>query len=466
MLFKIKKRNFIYYLIRNPKIMKNLFLFPIFLLTLNGFSQDHFSGITTSKRIGIINVGLNPSELANLNNHFEVQLFSSSINVSNNKIGFSDILNGNNLENIIFKGTEPVNFNVDTEFLGPGFAIKLLKWGFAVTSKGHIKANIIDVDPNLGSALTNSSLNAIGGSALISSDKNQRINGTAWGEIGFSAAHKIFENKKHKINAGLTLKLLFPGAFANIGVDKFNGRITDNLGNLQLTNVNANLNIAYTGSLGNEFTNTSDYTKSVFGNLQGIATDIGVNYQLLGSGKNYKLKIGAALKNIGSMTFKSSSNYSTNYTLAIQGSQQLNLNQFQNTNGVKNIEQILLNSGFLNKSAQNRNFKIQLPTVFNFYADIKIITKINITLFTQQKIKSNSGNDQITSQNIISATPRFSVGFFEAYIPVAINEISGTTAGIGFRFGGFFLGSNSVLTALSNEGKQADFYTGFRFGFL
>jgi hypothetical protein len=166
------------------------------------------------------------------------------------------------------------------------------------------------------------------------------------------------------------------------------------------------------------------------------------------------------------MTFKSASNYSTNYTLAIQGSQQLNLNQFQNANGVKDIEQILLNSGFLNKTSQSTDFKVQLPTVFNLYADIKIIPKVSLTLFTQQKIKSNGGNDQITSQNIISATPRFSIGLFETYIPVAINEISGTTAGLGFRLGGFFLGSNSVLTALTSDGKQADFYTGFRFGFL
>jgi len=102
----------------------------------------------------------------------------------------------------------------------------------------------------------------------------------------------------------------------------------------------------------------------------------------------------------------------------------------------------------------------------NLYADIKIIPKLNITLFTQQKINSNSGNNQITSQNIISATPRFSVGFFEAYIPVALNEVSGTTAGVGFSLGGFFLGSNSAITALTSDGKQADFYTGFRFGFL
>ena len=322
--------------------MKNLLIASCLLIAFNLSAQDHFSGITTSKRVGILNVGMNPSELANLNSRFEVQLFSSSINISNDKIGFNDIVDGNNLESLIFNGSEPVNFNVDTEFLGPGFAIKLLKWGFAVNSKGHIKANIVDVDPNLGSAITNNALNAIGGSSIISSPNNQRINATAWGEIGFSVAHKVYETKKHKINAGITLKLLFPGAFANIGVDKFQGTITDNLGNLILTNASANMNIAYSGNLGAEFTNTSDYTKSVFGNLQGMATDIGVDYQLLGSGKIYKLKIGAALKNMGSMTFKSSDNYSTDYTLSIQGSQQLSLNDFNNDTGVQDIEQTLI----------------------------------------------------------------------------------------------------------------------------
>ncbi len=446
--------------------MKNLLIIPILLLAINSFSQDHFSGITTSKRVGILNVGINPSELANLNSRFEVQLFSSSVNISNDKIGFNDIVGGSNLETLLFKGTEPVNFNIDTEFLGPGFAIKLLKWGFAVTSKGYIKANIVDVSPNLGAALTNNSIDAIGSSAIISSSNNQRMNATAWGEIGLSVAHKIYETKKYKINAGITFKLLFPGAYANIGVDKFNGTITNNLGNYVLTNANANMNFAYSGSLGIDFTNVSDYTKSVFGNLQGMATDLGVDYQLLGSGKNYKLKIGAALKNMGSMTFKSSDNYATNYTLTIEGTQQLNLNQFNNSNGVKDAENVLINSGFLNKIPQNTDFKVQLPTVLNLYADIKIVPKLNITLFTQQKMKSNSGNDQITSQNIISVTPRFAINIFEAYIPVAINEVSGTTAGFGFRLGGFFLGSNSVLTALTSDGKQADFYTGFRFGFL
>jgi hypothetical protein len=98
-----------------------------------------------------------------------------------------------------------------------------------------------------------------------------------------------FENENSSLNGGLTLKLLFPGSYANIGAGNFNGTVSTNiLGNAELTNANANLNIAYTGNFANSFTNTGDYTRSVFGNLNGIATDIGFDYQLKSSLGYYK----------------------------------------------------------------------------------------------------------------------------------------------------------------------------------
>jgi hypothetical protein len=61
-------------------------------------------------------------------------------------------------------------------------------------------------------------------------------------------------------------------------------------------------------------------------------------------------------------------------------------------------------------------------------------------------MNKDSENSQITSQNIFSVSPRFALGF-EAYLPISFHEISGTTAGLGFRLSGF-LGSNSILTQL------------------
>ena len=134
--------------------------------------------------------------------------------------------------------------------------------------------------------------------------------------------------------------------------------------------------------------------------------------------------------------------------------------------GIKDIENVLINKSFVKLDNSKKDFKVKLPTVFNLYADVKIISKLNLTLFMQQKMNSNNGNDQITAQNMFSITPRVSLGYFEAYVPVSFNEVSGTTGGFGFRLGGFFLGSNSILTALTSDSKQADLYTGFRWGFL
>ena len=349
--------------------MKKITLILCSLFFIPTFAQDHFSGITTSKRVGILNASLNPSELSNLDSKFEVQLMSFSLNVANNKIGFSDIANGNNLENSIFNGTEPVNFNVDAEFLLPGVALKLLNWGFAVTTAGHIKTSVVDFDPSVGNAFINGALNSIiSGPTTIPNINNQRITAATWGELGFSASHKIFENEKNKISGGVTLKLLFPGSYANIGAGNFQGTFTTNktdlsdpyFGKIILKNASADINIAYTGGLANSFTNTSDYTKSLFGNLNGMAADFGVNYQLKGAGKSYKLKIGAAVKNIGSMTFKGDDNYSKNYKLEIKDDKKLIVNDFVGASGVKEIETILLKSGFVSTTENKNDIKDQL----------------------------------------------------------------------------------------------------------
>ena len=129
-----------------------------------------------------------------------VSLLSTTYNVANNKIGFIDIADGNNLENLVFKGDGPVSFNIDAEFLLPGVAFKLLNWGFAVTTAGHIKTSVVDFDPTVGDAFINGALNSItSGTTTISNANNQRITAATWGELGFSASHKIFENEKNNL---------------------------------------------------------------------------------------------------------------------------------------------------------------------------------------------------------------------------------------------------------------------------
>lgn len=446
--------------------MRNLLLSFGFLIALPMTAQEHFSGISTSKRVGIVNAVNNPSEFANLNNRIEISIFALSVNASSNKIGFSDLVDGNDFEKLLFSGNSPANFKLNAQIAGPSAAVKVSDWAFAITSGANIQADIVDVDPNLGLAVTTSDFLSV---STINGSKNQRVNATTWGEIGFSAAHAIFKNDRHQINGGLTLKLLFPGSYVNFGAGQFSGTIYNTAGDIRLNQAYANLNIAYSGSLANDFSNTSDYTKSLFGNLSGLATDFGIDYQLKNDDNSYRLKVGAAVKNIGSMTFKSDDNHSTNYTLKIDDpnplTNGLNLNQFNGSESIKDIENVLINSGYLNKqSPEKTDFKVKLPTMLNLYADVNIVPKLNATVFLQQKLNEDSKNGQVASQNSFSITPRFTMNTFEAYLPLSFNEISGTNLGIGFRLGGFFIGSNAIITALTSDSNQADAYFGFRFG--
>ena len=444
--------------------MKTLLITFSLLVGFVAIAQDNFSGISTSNRVGILNATINPAEFSNLSKKFEINFYGFSFDVSNNKIGFNDLISDTNLEDLIFTGTEPVNMRIDGQILGPSFAMKWKKWGFGITTKANVKFDVVDVDTTLGNAIFNNDLPL--NTTVLNQSENQRLSGTSYGEVGFSASRNVFENDNHRWDVGVTLKFLFPGSYSNFGLSNLNGTITQNAsGTFLTTNQPANLNVAYSGSLADSFSNFNDYTQSVFGGLNGVATDIGVTYQWKDGKEKYKIKGGLSVRNMGNMTFKDDNNYNTNYTFTTQGRPPLNLNLFENVDNLSEVEAILISNGYLTQTPNKTDFKVNLPTLLTMYADFKIVPKVYVTGYLQQKMKKDDANEQITSRNIFSVTPRVNLGFFEAYLPVSTDDISGTNVGFGFRLSGFYLGSNSIITSLT-DGKQANFYTGFRYAFL
>lgn len=444
--------------------MKKLIVPAFFLVSVCSFSQEHFTGIGTSKRIGILNANFNPAELANLSSKMEVNLFATSVTISNNKIGVSDITGDEDFEDLIFQGNEPVNLRFDVEVAGPGFAFKHEKWGFAITSKAYGKLNLVDVDANIGDAIANNGLNSLVNFTTLNGNYNQRLVGTTYGEIGLSTARSLWETDKYKLNGGATFKLLFPGSYANFGADQFEGTVNYIGGNAFLTNANASINVAYSGSLGSSFSDFESYSDSVFGSLNGFAVDFGGTFTIKDENNAYKFNSGISIRNIGGMTFKDENNSSTNYNLVIEGTESLDLSQFEDVDSLQEVEQILVDSGFLTSTSSSEDFKVKLPSVLNAYADLQIIPTLYVSAFLQQKLTDDAKNDQITAQNVITLTPRFSLKHFEVFAPLSQTEIAGFNAGIGFRIYGFFIGSGSAFTALINDSKQADFYFGYRFG--
>ena len=450
------------------KIIK--IIFAISLITTTLYSQEHFSGISTSKRGGILNAANNPAEILNMRTKFEVNLFNLSMAVSNDKLSVNDLINGDNLEDKIFEGDGTINLRVDAQIYGPSFAFKTEKWGFGINSLANVKANAVNIDARLGDALQNGNLSNLVSLTTINSGENQRINATTWGELSFNVARNLIDLPLHKINVGANLRLLFPGAYANFSATNLNGTIVNNLGDISLINASATINIAYAGVLANDYKDQSNYNEFFSQGINGFAADLGVNYRWkdVNDENSYRINAGLSVKNIGSMTFKSDNNLNKNYNLNVDGLESLDLNQFENVASISDIEAIIndpANANYFQSTSTTGDFKVKLPTVINAYADVRLTKKWFVTGSVYQKISDDSESDFTTTQNSYTLIPRFTSGWFEAYAPLAANEISGFTSGIGFRLAGFFIGSNSVISALATDGKQADLYLGVRFGF-
>jgi hypothetical protein len=235
---------------------------------------------------------------------------------------------------------------------------------------------------------------------------------------------------------------------------------------VELTNAHAALNVSYSGALADGFTDSSNFNQFFGNGIHGYAVDLGVNYQWKEQDDSgYKINAGLAVRNIGSMTFKADNNVSRNYSLSVEGLQSFDLNQFEGVDNVKEIEQILINSGYVTIDNTTKDFKVKMPTLISAYADVHVHNKWYVTAYMQQKVVDDTKNDLATAQNVVTITPRFSAQDYEIYSPWSSNEISGLTGGIGFRLGGFYLGSGSIVTALLSNTKQADAYLGFRVGF-
>src|SRR5690606_13706512 len=143
----------------------------------------------------------------------------------------------------------------------------------------------------------------------------------------------------------------------------------------------------------------------------------------------------------------------------------LNLNQFDEVESLREAEDILLASGFLDRTQNNASdFKVKLPTVLTLYADYNVYRSFYVSALYKHPLTDDAANNQITNQRVISLTPRLSFNHFEVWSSWSDGEFAGLTGGLGLRVYGFFIGSGSVLTALTSDAKQADVYLGYSFG--
>ncbi|WP_158859778.1 hypothetical protein [Lunatibacter salilacus] len=442
--------------------MKKILLsVTIYFLTLSAYSQQTFIGIQNSPRKGMIHAAMNPAELNHLSRKVEFNLFAVGTAASNNLLSIQDVRNEGDLYDLALDRMEgPVNVRVESQVLGPSFGFHVNKWSFGFISQVFAKGDVINLDADLGQALNSGDYNNGNYEVTINSTSNQRVNAAGWAEFGFMAGREIWSKENHLLSAGSSFKFLIPGAFLNVGMNNLQGDIITNQDESRLSNARGSLHLSYPQNFENWDEGTM-LNKFSLKNISGFAVDLGLSHQWKKNGVA-KLSSGLSLRNLGGMNL-SSGQVTNTYEMDIPEEEHFRLDLLDGD--FDEIEDQLISSGYFTKNSPVGNTRVSLPTIISGYTDIRISKIFQVSLFGQHRLSNQESNTQLGMQNVFAVTPRLTLGIFEIYSPWANYEISGITGGAGIRLGGFFVGSQSVLTGLFSDSQQADIHLGLSLGF-
>jgi hypothetical protein len=343
----------------------------------------------------------------------------------------------------------------------PSFGIKKGKWAFGLISQVQASASLLDINPDIGRYVTDNQLGLEFVRFAIENPNNQRVNGTSWIETGFVIGREIWNNRKSKLSLGSNIKLIFPSGYTNVAMGNFSGTLVVEENVVTLTDAVATINFSYNKAIVDPRSFTVDYSNFSVGKVNGVGLDLGANYQLKNNNKVW-LNTGVSVKNMGSMKFGSGQSNRT-FRMNIPEGQSFRIDLL-NPN-FREIESTFLESGFFSSESNADGIEVSLPTVFSANADLSLTEVFYMSIYGQTFIQSKKDNLQIPAINLLAVTPSAVFGNFEIYSPWGYNDITGFTGGLGFRYGGFFVGSQSILTALTSESKKADVQIGLSWGF-
>jgi hypothetical protein len=417
----------------------------------------------TSWRKSMVSTTMNPAEINNLHRKVEVAFFATNAVISINTLSFGQMLGDTNdlWDNMIGEASGNIQGASEGTVLIPSVGIKLNKWSMGILSQAYISGNIININAELGKYITDNNISLSSTSLGINNPENQRISGTTWVETGLIIGREIWNSKYSKLSLAGNFKLVYPINYNNIGVDAFQGVLTKDGSVITISDARASINLIYNRDFVNVRNLNFEYGNLKFGSPSGFGLDLGVNWQLKNE-RGVWLNSGLAVRNIGKVNF--GDNFSAhNFSMNIPEGNDFNLDVL-NTD-LENIRKVFMESDFFSYTSSREGFQVYLPTVLAINGDMKISEIFSLSFYGQTFIQNKNFEFQIPTANIVSLVPSAIFGKFEVYSPWTYFDISNLTVGLGFRYGGFFIGSHSILSGVIADTNKLDVHAGLNWSF-
>lgn len=477
--------------------MKKLILiFVIALMPMLSFAQRYI-GIATSNWSATNGMYLNPANIADSRTKFSIDLFSLNFGTEFNagvKFSVPDAVK-------YFQGNEDDTnksfgsfFDVEKskdgqyslmlpymEIRGPGATISLnRKHSIGISTRVRAMHQFSNFSEDLFNFLVDSNFTGYNNASFQSKDFNWTVH--AWSEIGLSYGGVIWEKEKHQVKGGFTVRYLMGAGYQSVVSQNLNGTYsppTTSNPDAQMSIVNSDFTYAkgglFAGSDGG-FDLSSALGKSAG---TGIGADLGLVYEFRPNYKRYQydldgktgvwddsknkylFRFSAAMTDIGSIKYKKNNEvlnaHNTGNSSLIKGSE-----IFDKLSDYDSLRQYLGSKGInVNDTTQPTDgMKLTLPRMLVLGLDFHAVKGlyVNAMLMANMVDRGTLGTSHYSQ---ITITPRWDSRMFSFGLPLTYSMLSSKMrVGAGVRVGGFFFGSDDMLSMFSDVKYGSNFYFG------
>jgi outer membrane protein OmpA-like peptidoglycan-associated protein len=502
-----------YIWLANP-MKKVLLTLSIFLTIITSTNAQEFLGLRQSNYSGIMGSDLNAASIADSRFKFDLLLFGGYVGGFNNHMQFNtqkmpywwinsfneedpkanEWMNNGDLDKLVsadstdsFKsrglgqlfeidnGNQERSVFLNAEFDVLNFMISIGKKravGFQVRSRSLL--NIDDVSPEL-IRLGSNDFDFPNVFDIDISDENINLSMNSWIEYNFNYAQVMIDKEQHFLKAGGKLKLLQGVAAAYFHSSDLNFNIKNDTTS---NSISGNFDYGYSENLGGYVEGNSDQEQFSAGSITdfasklGLGLDIGVVYEWRPNWKKYKydmdgktdlwmrdknkykLKIGAAINDIGGMRYQKGGG-SNNFSLNVDV---FDLQKFDNTQGFRSLDSTLQNfsdSGFVTfDNNDDKEFYMNLPTHVNFDIDYHIHKNFYANFYTRINMKFGNDENTVHYPTSFAVTPRFDHKRWGVSIPLSYNKVAGFRTGVAIRLWNYLSIGTGDFTPLIAPGKD------------
>lgn len=455
------------------RIVSLAILLHLLLSGQESIAQE-FQPFATSTMAGVSGVNYQPASIADTRYKVDILLGGVSLNVGSDFMGLSrDLLFQSSLWNDDNLVDEYINIKHDGKDknayvnLGvplPSFMVSLDDYSAVAFSSGV--RSIISVE-NIGDDLVTLITEDSEYEQLLNrrvSNRNLSIQTHVWTEYGLTYARVIpLPFNKHFVKAGLTLKYLQGNAAAYAYIPELNFMSN---GSDSLSIINSDIYYGAAGDFNNikRFESVSDPGFALsFGfvyeyrpNIENYTYEIDGRKNLVKfDAEKYLVRVGVSILDLGSIRYQKQ--FGSQDFYANTSDWEIGEIEADNLTEIGEVIADRFNLDPLKKE----NFNMKLPSVLNVSIDVNLVESLYLNFNPVFKLRTvDKDNPSMAGyRNTYTLAARYDRERFGAALPVTFDESGRVRAGLAFRLGFFWIGSNSLITTFTGPNiYNTDFY--------